>query len=204
MFGRMLAGEEKYNLADFNREAAVQVGHAITTHRALAEDDYYTAMDDLKTRVEDAGADMIGEIGFGSGVYYLYVCVNCDLLMKNLSGDAELAAKGLEALAEAMATATPSGKQNSFAHHPRAQYLRAERGPQQPRDLTGAFFKPVTPGAEQDLLLSSIAELEAMAGRIDHSYGQCWSAEEIMNVPKGLGSLAAVKRFAAESVAPDA
>jgi len=33
---------------DFNREAAVQVSHAITTHKALAEDDFYTAVDDLK------------------------------------------------------------------------------------------------------------------------------------------------------------
>ena len=35
-------------IPSFNREAAVQVAHAITTHRALVEDDYYTAVDDLK------------------------------------------------------------------------------------------------------------------------------------------------------------
>ena len=55
MFGRMLADNPK-----FNREAAVQVAHAITTHRAVAEDDYYTAVDDLKSRdeAEDAGAGL--------------------------------------------------------------------------------------------------------------------------------------------------
>src|SRR5216684_2556439 len=47
--GRMLADNP-----DFNREAAVQVAHAITTHRAIAEDDYYTAVDDLKEPGEDA------------------------------------------------------------------------------------------------------------------------------------------------------
>lgn len=46
MFGRMLADNPK-----FNREAAVQVAHALTTHRAIAEDDYYTAVDDLKSRL---------------------------------------------------------------------------------------------------------------------------------------------------------
>ena len=81
MFGRMLANNPK-----FNREAAVQVAHAITTHRAMAEDDYYTAVDDLKSRdeAEDAGAGFIGVQEFGSGVFYLYVCVDRDLLLRNL------------------------------------------------------------------------------------------------------------------------
>jgi CRISPR system Cascade subunit CasC len=64
MFGRMLADN-----ADFNREAAVQVAHAYTTHRVTVEDDFYTAVDDLKTKAEDAGAGFVGELGFGSGLY---------------------------------------------------------------------------------------------------------------------------------------
>lgn len=71
MFGRMLADDP-----DFNREAAVQISHAFTTHRALVEEDWYSAVDDLKTRETDAGAGHLGESGFGSGVYYLYACVN--------------------------------------------------------------------------------------------------------------------------------
>jgi CRISPR system Cascade subunit CasC len=69
MFGRMLADDP-----EFNREAAVQVAHAITTHRAVVEDDYYTAVDDLKGPTEDAGAGFVGEAGFGSGLFYLYIC----------------------------------------------------------------------------------------------------------------------------------
>jgi CRISPR system Cascade subunit CasC len=71
MFGRMLADN-----ADFNREAAVQVAHAYTTHRVTVEDDFYTAVDDLKTKAEDAGAGFVGELGFGSGLFYLYVCID--------------------------------------------------------------------------------------------------------------------------------
>lgn len=134
MFGRMLAESP-----DYNRDAAVQVAHAFTTHRAQAQDDWFSAVDDLKTRDAESGAGHIGEHGFGSGVYYLYACVNVDLLVENLNGDAALAAKGLEALAKALATATPKGKQNSHAHHPRAGYIRVERGPQQPRDPVGRF-----------------------------------------------------------------
>jgi len=139
MFGRMLADNP-----DYNREAAVQVAHPITTHKVIVEDDFYTAVDDLKTSAEDAGAGFIGELGFGSGVFYLYACIDRELLVKNLGGDAALARKAMEAFVEGFATARPNGKQNSFAAHGRANYLRVEKGSQQPRSLAAAFFKPVS------------------------------------------------------------
>ncbi len=191
MFGRMLADD-----ADFNREAAVQVGHAITTHRALAQGDWFSAVDDLN-KAEETGAGHLGEHGFGSGVYYQYVCVNVDLLVKNLAGDRELAAKGLEALAKALAEATPRGKQNSHAHHPRAFYIRAERGPQAPRDLTGAFFKAVDARGGVE---GSIVALEETARKIDRAYGQGYEASEVLNVPAEIGTLKRIAAFAAASV----
>ncbi len=128
MFGRMLADNP-----DFNRDAAVQVAHAFTTNSVEIEDDYYTAVDDLKRRAEDAGAGFVGEAGFGAGVYYLYVCADRELLVKNLGGDTALAARGLDALVRALATASPSGKRNSFANHVRPEFILAERGDAQPR-----------------------------------------------------------------------
>jgi CRISPR system Cascade subunit CasC len=191
MFGRMLADDPH-----FNREAAVQVSHAFTTHRALVEDDWYAAVDDLKTREEDAGAGHLGESGFGSGVYYLYACVNVDLLTENLAGDKALAQRGLIALTQALATATPRGKQNSFAHHPRAHYVRAERGAQQPRDLSGAFFKPIA-SRDGDLIAASISALEDMAAKLDDAFGPACDAVASMNVPKGEGRLQDIAAFAA-------
>ena len=192
MFGRMLADDP-----DFNREAAVQVSHALTTHRAQVEDDYYTAVDDLKTPDEDSGAGFVGEAGFGSGVFYTYACVNIDLLAQNLSGDRELASRAARALAEAMATATPSGKRNSFAHQTRAGYIRAEEGDAQPRSLAGAFFKPVD---GEDLMAASIAALETMVDRLDAAYGDCCEASEIMNVAAGQGTLKAICEFVRRAV----
>lgn len=189
MFGRMLADNP-----DFNRDAAVQVSHAITTHRALAEDDYFTAVDDLKTREVDTGGAHLGEHGFGSGVYYLYACVNCDLLVENLGGDKALAARGLRALVRAIATATPSGKQNSHAHRPRASYVRAEIGNSTPRDLSGAFFVPIK---DEDLLAASIRELADTAEAIDQAYGPAADRVAIMDVRARQGSLAAIEDFAA-------
>ena len=191
MFGRMLADDP-----EFNREAAVQVGHAITTHQAMAEDDWYSAVDDLNKR-EDTGAGHLGEHAFGSGVYYLYACVDCDLLVRNLGGDRELAARGAESLARALATATPRGKQNSHAHHPLAGYVRVERGNKQPRDLTGAFFAPVK---SQPWEAESVRALEVMAGQLDRAYGPAAAAMAVMDVAKGQGSLAEIAAFAGAAV----
>ena len=196
MFGRMLADDP-----DFNREAAVQVSHALTTHRALVEDDFYTAVDDLKRPAEDAGAGFLGEAGFGSGVFYTYACVNNALLKENLDGDAALAARAAGALAEALATATPSGKQNSFAHQTFASFVMAEKGDRQPRSLAGAFFKPVT-GA--DLLEASVISLKKAAEALDAAYfGGESESSEIMNVANGEGSIEAIKAFAMAAVTDD-
>ncbi|MDY0241935.1 MAG: type I-E CRISPR-associated protein Cas7/Cse4/CasC [Rhodospirillaceae bacterium] len=196
MFGRMLADNP-----GFNREAAVQVGHAITTHRALAEADFFTAVDDLKTREDDTGGAHLGDHAFGSGVYYLYVCVDCDLLVANLGGDKALAKEGVKALARALATTTPKGKQNSYANHPLAGYVRAEIGRKTPRDLTGAFLQAVKDGDEgRDMLEKSIIALEEMAGKIDTVYGLAGTPPKVMNVPKGEGSLENIIAFAATAV----
>jgi CRISPR-associated protein Cas7/Cse4/CasC subtype I-E len=116
MFGRMLADN-----ADFNRDAAVQVAHAFTTHRVTVEDDFYTAVDDLKKPAEDTGAGFVGELGFGSGLFYLYVCIDTDLLRRNLGGNDGVAKSAIAALTEALSTVSPGGKQaSSQAAHAQA------------------------------------------------------------------------------------
>lgn len=187
MFGRMLADDP-----DFNREAAVQVAHAFTTHRVLVEDDYYTAVDDLKGPEEDAGAGFIGEAGFGAGVFYSYICVDRDLLVRNLGGDVELARDGIAALIEAAATVAPRGKQASFASRARASYILAERGDSAPRTLAAAFLAPL-PG--RDFLRESIEALENTRAQFDKAYGE-GLAHCVMDVPAAEGSLADIIAFA--------
>ncbi len=192
MFGRMLASD-----ADFNREAAVQVAHAITTHRADIDDDWFSAVDDLNTR-EDTGAGHLGEHGFGAGVYYLYACVNVDLLVANLDGDKALAKRGMQALVKALAIATPRGKQNSHAHHPRARYLRAEIGSTQPRDLSGAFFTALK---AEDLPKASVDALEYTLEQIDRAYGPASDTYLVMDITQDdTATLDQVATFVAEAV----
>ena len=190
MFGRMLADDPK-----FNREAAVQVAHAITTHRAVAEDDYYTAVDDLKSRddSEDAGAGFVGVQEFGAGVFYLYLCVDRGLLLENLGGDRAVGNASVAALVEVAATVAPRGKQASFASHARAFYALAEKGTDQPRSLAAAFLKPVS-GTDQGG--ASVHALEEFRNRLEQAYGPCAADRLTMNVAKGEGTLAELIDFA--------
>ena len=190
MFGRMLADAPR-----FNREAAVQVAHAITTHRVNAEDDYYTAVDDLKSRDEadDAGAGFVGVQEFGTGVFYLYICVDRGLLLRNLDNSISIRDASLAALVEAAATVSPRGKQASFASRARATYVLAETGSAQPRSLAAAFLKPV---AGTDHGRQSIAALEDFRDRLDITYGACAGERCAMNVETGEGTLNELLAFA--------
>ena len=202
MFGRMLADNPS-----FNRDAAVQVSHALTTHASVAEDDYYVAVDDLKRAEdrEDAGTSFIGVQEFGAGLFYLYACVDCDLLRRNLGGDAPLAGDALSALIEAAATVAPRGKQASFASRARASFGLVERGAQQPRSLAAAFLKPVDARREGngDLVTASVTRLTGFRGRLDDVYGPCTDAHAsfLVTPEHGEGSLEALIAFAREAVA---
>jgi CRISPR system Cascade subunit CasC len=175
LFGRMLAASPAYN-----RDGALQMSHAITTHEAAVEDDFYVAVDDLKGE-DTSGAGFMGDAGFGSGLFYTYASINRDLLVANLGGNEKLADAGIAAFMEAFATVLPSGKQNSYAALSRATYLLVERGTQQPRSLSEAFAKAVT---GNDLRGRSIERLSTYRSGIDRAYGQAWDADVIMDVEK--------------------
>jgi CRISPR system Cascade subunit CasC len=205
MFGRMLADSPAYN-----REAAVQVAHALTTHKATVEDDYYVAVDDLKnpTEHEDVGTSFIGVQEYGAGLFYLYACVDCDLLTRNLGGDAALARDALEALVTCAATVSPRGKQASFASRARASFVLAERGVQQPRTLAAAFLKPVHPaegsdGSRGDVARISVDRLMGFRGNLDAAYGPGADDHRMMHVTpeRAEGTLAEVVEFARGCIA---
>ena len=191
MFGRMLA-----DAPQFNREAAVQVAHALTTHRAVAEDDYYTAVDDLKSRDEneDAGAGFVGVQEFGAGIFYLYVCVDRGLLLRNLDETRAVRDAALAALVEAAATVGPKGKQASFASRARALYAMGEKGTAQPRSLAAAFLDPISGNTDHGS--RSVGILEDFRERLDRAYGPCADDRCAMNVLSGEGTLAELIEFA--------
>jgi len=121
MFGRMTTSDLVVNV-----EAACQVAHAISTHEAIIESDYFTAMDDKKaefasTQTERAGAAFMGtgdtRTFFDSAVYYKYLNLDVNALKEHLSWKDDKAAHAAGVLLAAAARANPTGKQNSFAAH---------------------------------------------------------------------------------------
>ncbi len=190
LFGRMLASSPAYNI-----EAAVQVAHAITVNPVKVDDDFFTAVDDLNTHEDDAGAAHMGDAGFGSGVYYLYICINKTQLIDNLQGDEVLANKTLSALVESIAKVAPTGKQNSFASRAYTSYILAESGTQQPRSLSVAFFKPVN---GDDQVNQAITRLEEQWKNFDQVYGNCADKSLTLNAQTGVGSLSAIIEFVQE------
>jgi CRISPR system Cascade subunit CasC len=189
MFGRMLASKP-----EFNGEAAVQVAHAIGVHASAVEDDYFTAVDDLNRK--DPGAAHIGEAGFAAAIFYLYLCIDRDLLKKNLGGDEALTQKALRALVQAALTVSPSGKQNSFASRAYAHYALAEKGIQQPRSLSLAFVKPVSGSDYAD---EAVKQIERVRINMDKVYGPCADSRQQFNVLTGEGSMAELLDFVAQA-----
>lgn len=190
LFGRMLASKPAYNT-----EAAAQVAHAISVHKVAVEDDFFTAVDDLNNSEEDMGAGHMGETEFAAGLFYLYVCIDKNLLISNLNADSALANKTIASLIECAATVAPTGKQNSFASRARASYILCEQGNQQPRSLSVAFLKPVNNG---DMLGAAIDSLNQTLDNMDKTYGKCADNRSSMNASTGEGSLQAVIQCAIE------
>lgn len=186
MFGRMMACSPKFNV-----EAAVQVAHAWTVHKAAVEDDWFTAVDDLNKHEEDAGAAHLGEAEFGAGLFYSYVCIDRALLKENLDDNEELAKKAISALIESAVTVSPCGKQNSFASRAYASYVLAEKGNKQPRSLAGAFLKPVN---GEDIFDSAVNSLINTRKAFNAVYGDM-SDSRILNAVKGEGALEDIKNY---------
>lgn len=191
LFGRMLADSASHNV-----EASCQVAHAITVHRANVEDDYFTAVDDLNTGGDHAGAGHVGEAEFGSGVFYLYACIDRGLLLDNLGGNEDLVQRTLKSLLEAAAKVSPTGKQNSFASRAWASYILLEKGAYQPRSLSVAFVDPVK---GPDVLNAAIVRLEKTATEIDKVYDSKVRTETIvLNALAGTGSFDDCLNFVAQ------
>jgi CRISPR system Cascade subunit CasC len=174
LFGRMIADKP-----DVNVDAAAQVAHAISTNEAAPEFDFYTAVDDLKTADEDAGADMLGTIGYTAPCFYRYAVVDTDQLARNLAGgtpdeDAnQLAATSVAAFCRGFIRAIPSARQNSMAAHtPPSLVVVVTRHSGQPVSLANAFEAAVQPRAERGVVGESILRLGDHWEAIGRSLGQ--------------------------------
>jgi CRISPR system Cascade subunit CasC len=128
-------------------------------------------------------------------VFYLYLCIDADQLVRNLGGDEELAKSAVAALVEAAATVAPNGKQASFASRMRSHFILAEKGGAQPRTLASAFAKAIEPKKAME---ESHKKLLEMRGRFAKAYGEEDALPVVMNLQDGQGSLAEIIAFSTD------
>ena len=168
LFGRMVADD-----ADLNVDAACQVAHAISTHAAENEFDFFTAVDDDKSRAEereDAGAGMMGTIEFSSATMYRYATVNLDSLHENL-GDAEATLRALTSFIEAFVKTMPTGKQNTFANRTLPSMVVVQVRDDQPVSLVGAFERPVLKNDTEGFVAKSVRKLVEHEKQLEEAFG---------------------------------
>lgn len=105
LFGRMAA-----QAPEMNMQAAASFAHAITTHKATNEVEFFTALDD---RGEEPGSAHMGSLEFNSGTYYRYISLDLGQLAENLHGQ-ELD-KAIAAFTKALYMAVPQARQTTQA-----------------------------------------------------------------------------------------
>lgn len=139
MFGRMVADDPSLNV-----EGAAMYSHALSTHRAEPEIDFYSAIDDLQPE-EESGAGMTGVLEFSSACYYRYIGINLDLLKENLQAvSVEEQKTILEAFIRSALETIPTARNNSMNAATRPGYvLGLRRSSGHPLQLVNAFENPV-------------------------------------------------------------
>jgi CRISPR system Cascade subunit CasC len=174
LFGRMVATDHSLTV-----EGAAMFSHALSTHRADNDIDFYTAVDDLQSEdptVEEedrAGSGMMGTLEFTSAVYYRYVGLNLGLLLDHShlgALSAEDRQRVVGAFFRASIIAVPGARKNSMNAHTLPGYvlgLVKDKG--QPLQLINAFENPVRP--KNGLMEASIAALNTHHEQLKKTWG---------------------------------
>lgn len=167
IFGRMVASDHSLTL-----EGAGLFSHALSTHKAENDIDFFSAVDDLQPQ-EEAGAGMTGTLEFTSAVYYRYVGLNLGLLWDKDHLEAFSAEDGhkvVDAFIRASILAVPGARKNSMNAHTLPGYvlgLVKDKG--QPLQLVNAFESPVR--AKEGLMGTSIETLKRHHEQLKETWG---------------------------------
>jgi CRISPR system Cascade subunit CasC len=166
IFGRMVASDQSLTL-----EGAGLFSHALSTHRADNEIDFFAAVDDLQ-KAEESGAGMTGTLEFTSACYYRYAALNVDLLRSHLSVlNTDEIQRVIDAFLRATLLAVPGARKNSMNAHTVPVYVLGtvkEKG--QPIQLVNAFESPIRADGG-GLVNNSIAALQAEFKKLKDTWG---------------------------------
>ncbi len=157
IFGRMVADDHTLMV-----EGAGLFSHALSTHRASNEVEFFAAVDD-NAEPGDEGAGHIGTLEFSSACYYRYVGLNLDLLRDDnhleIFTDEEFQSV-VRAFVRAALMAVPQARKNSMFGHTLPDFVIGLRRHGHPLSLVNAFEKPVRASAKGYLAPSREALVE--------------------------------------------
>ena len=141
LFGRMVANDPSLTV-----EAASMFSHALSTHKADNEIDFFAAMDDLQQK-EESGAGMTSTLEFNSATYYRFAALNLDMLKdeEHLGSMTKQERQDVvQTFLEATIQAIPSARKNTMNGNTRPAYvLGVVREKGHPIQLVNAFENPV-------------------------------------------------------------
>lgn len=167
IFGRMVASDHSLTV-----EGAGMFSHALSTHKADNDVDFFAAVDDLQKH-DEAGAGMTGTLEFTSACYYRYIALNLDLLadqdhLKALSPEERRSV--VETFLRAAILAVPGARRNSMnAHTAPAYVLGLVKDTGQPIQLVNAFEKPIR--GKEGLVAPSIEALRQEHEALKETWG---------------------------------
>lgn len=169
LFGRMVANDHSLTL-----EGAAMFAHALSTHKADNEIDFFAAVDDLQPK-EESGAGMTGTLEFNSATYYRFAALNLDML-KDKDHLAILSPEErkqvVRTFVEATLLAVPGARKNSMNAATTPGYvLGIVRSSGHPVQMVNAFEKPVRPLGGKGLFECSLDELRKEHEKLNTTWG---------------------------------
>ena len=167
IFGRMVANDHSLTV-----EAAAMFSHALSTHKADNEINFFAAVDDLQPK-EESGAGMTSTLEFNSATYYRFAALNLDML----ADAGHLASLTLEerqavvrTFVEATIKAIPGARKNTMNGNTLPVFVLgvvARNG--HPVQLVNAFEKPVR--SDQGYAVESVKRLKNEYNNLKTTWG---------------------------------
>ena len=168
LFGRMAA-----NAPEVNVEASASVAHAISTHKAVSEVEFFTAVDDYREEHKIPGSGHMGSLEFNSATYYRYISLDLGQLLANLGNDDSLdLSPAIAAFTKALYLAVPPARQTTMTASTLWDYAKVvvRKG----QRIQASFETAVTKKDTPSLLEASKKELKGQLERAEKLSGSLY------------------------------